>query len=148
MQLEQAASRLSIKLHIRDIRRAGDVADAISEGQVAGAGAVLVLGSPLLSTVKVDDQITHAATARGLPTMVQIPTMVSRGHLAGYGVNQDAVAKRVAYMIDRILKGTTPAAIPVEQPTRFDFTINLKTARALGLMIPAAILARADEIIE
>jgi putative ABC transport system substrate-binding protein len=146
--LEQAASRLALKLQIQDIHGISDVDAAVAAGQAAGARAVLVLGSPLLSTIKLDDQITQSATARGLATMVQIPTMVNRGHLAGYGVNQDAVAKRVAYMIDRILKGAAPGAIPVEQPTRFDFVINLKTSRALGLVIPAAILARADELIE
>ncbi len=147
-QLEQSALRLSVKLQIQDIREAGDVADAIARGQAAGAEAVLVLGSPLLSSINVDDQIIHAATARGLATMVQIPNMVGRGHLAGYGVNQEAALMRVSYMIERILKGAAPGAIPVEQPTKFGFVVNLKTAKALGLTIPAAIFSRADEVLE
>jgi putative ABC transport system substrate-binding protein len=147
-KLEQAASRLGVQLQIRDIREATDVAIAIAGGQAAGAMAVLVLGSPLLSTPKVDDQILHAATAHGLPTMVQVPNLVGRGHLAGYGVNQDAAYIRVTHMIDRILKGAGPAAIPVEQPTKFDFAINLKTAKALGVTVPPSLLARADEVIE
>jgi ABC-type uncharacterized transport system substrate-binding protein len=73
---------------------------------------------------------------------------VNRGHLAGYGVNQDAAVTRLAYMIDRILKGAPSSAIPVEQPTKFDFAVNRKTAKALGLTIPQRLLTRADEVIE
>jgi putative ABC transport system substrate-binding protein len=147
-ELEQAAARAGVKLQIRDIREVGDIDDAVAIGWTEGARAVLVLGSPLLSFAKLDAQIRHAATSHGLPTMVQIPNMVSRGHLAGYGVNQDAAVLRIAYMIDRILKGAEPGTIPVEQPTKFDFVINLRTATALGLTIPPSMLARADDVIE
>jgi putative tryptophan/tyrosine transport system substrate-binding protein len=147
-QLEQAAARLGVQLQIRDVRDAGDVAGAIAEAHANGFKAVLVLGSPFLSTFNVDDEIIDAARALNLPTMVQIPSTVNRGHLAGYGVNQDAAVTRLAYMIDRILKGAAPSTIPVEQPTKFDFAVNLKRAKMLGLTIPQSLLARADEVIE
>ena len=137
-----------MELEIRDIRDASDVAGAIAGAHADGSKAVQVLGSPFLSTFNVDDQIIEAAKALHLPTMVQIPSTVNRGHLAGYGVNQDAAVTRLAYMIDRILMGAPPSSIPVEQPTKFDFAVNLKRAVELGVTIPQPILARADEVIE
>ena len=146
--LEQAASRSGIKLEIRDIRAGSEIDEAIATGRAAGAKAVLVLGSPLLTSVNVDEQIARAAAAHHLATMVQIPSMVNRGHLAGYGVNQDTVVFRLSHMIEEILRGTPLRAIPIEQPTKFEFFLSLKTANALGLTIPPSILARADEVIE
>ena len=67
---------------------------------------------------------------------------------AAYGIDEDAAIMRLAHMIDRVLKGTTPANIPIEQPTRFSFAINLRVARELGLSIPPIVLNRADEVIE
>lgn len=147
-QLEQAASKSGLKLQVRDAWGAGDIEEAVVNGQAAGAKAVLVLGSPLLTSFKVDDQIIYAAAVRHLPTMVQLPYMVKRGHLAGYGPDQDALEIRLAYMIDRILKGTAPGTIPIEQPAKFEFVINLKTAKALGLTVSPSILDRANEVIE
>ncbi len=147
--LNRAAARAGIELDIRDIRVVGDIDNVIAAGQAAGAGAVLVLGSPLLSSPQLGDQIASAAISRRLPTMVQVPPFADKlGNLASYGIDQDAILLRLAQMIDRVLKGAKPGSIPIEQPTTFRLVINLKTAKALGLTIPPALLARADEVIE
>ena len=139
---------MGLKLFIRDIRGGGDVEAAIAEGKAAGVGAVLVLGSPFLTTPKIDGQIKDAAVRRSLPTMVQLPSSARRGNLASYGLDQDAAIERLAHMIDRILKGTELKEIPIEQPTKFEFVINVKTAKALGLAIRPSVLARADDLVE
>jgi ABC-type uncharacterized transport system substrate-binding protein len=146
--LEEAAARSGIKLFIRNIRSGNDVDSAIAAGAAAGAGAVLVLGSPLLTSRDFEARIRGAAMARRLPTMVQIPRQVANGNLAGYGIDEEATIMRLAHMLDRVLKGTPPASIPIEQPTKFELAINLKVAREIGLTVPESLLARADNVIE
>ena len=145
--LEEGAARVGVKLVIHDVRGSNDV-NAIAAGEAAGAGAILVLGSPLLSSSAVEPPIRRAAIPRWLPTMVQIPRQVAYGNLAGYGIDEEAAIMRLAQMIDRVLKGTPPQNIPIEQPTKFTFTINLQVARELGLAVPQSLLDRADEVIE
>jgi putative ABC transport system substrate-binding protein len=146
--LEEAAAHSGIRLFVRDIRGGGDVDDAVAAGEAAGAGAVLVLGSPLLTSSDVEARIRRAAMARRLPTMVQIARQVGYGNLAGYGIDEEATILRLAQMLDRVLKGTPPVNIPIEQPTKFEFWINLQVAREIGLTVPQSLLARADEVIE
>jgi putative ABC transport system substrate-binding protein len=86
-------------------------------------------------------------TAR-LPTMHGTQQLVAAGGLMSYGVNLPDLFRRSADLVDKVLRGTRPADIPVEQPTKFELAINLKTAKALGLTVPPLLLARADEIIE
>ena len=93
-------------------------------------------------------QIADLANSRGLPTVHQAREFVQAGGLLAYGPSIFALGERAAWYIDRILKGTKPADLPVEQPTKFELVINLKTARALGLTVPPTVLAIADEVIE
>jgi putative ABC transport system substrate-binding protein len=80
--------------------------------------------------------------------MVQIPRQVAYGHLAGYGIDEEAAIMRLAEMLDRVLKGTPLQNIPIEQPTKFALAINLQVARELGLAVPQSLVDRADEVIE
>jgi len=93
-------------------------------------------------------QIIDLAIIHRLPTVQQTREFVQAGGLLAYGPNVVALGERAAWYVDRILKGTKPADLPVEQPTKFELAINLKTAKALGLEVPPALLARADEAIE
>jgi putative tryptophan/tyrosine transport system substrate-binding protein len=92
--------------------------------------------------------IADLALARRLPTIVPSKEMLDAGALVSYGPNTPGLYRRAAYFIDKILKGAAPADLPVEQPTKFELVINLKTAKALGLEIPPTLLARTDEVIE
>jgi len=88
------------------------------------------------------------AARNRLPTMFSFRRYVDAGGLMSYGPNLTDLSRRAATYVDRILKGTKPSDLPVEQPTKFDLVINLKTAKALGLTIPQSVLLRADQIIE
>jgi putative ABC transport system substrate-binding protein len=93
--------------------------------------------------------IVETAGQQGIPTMCDVAFFVDRGEgLASYGADGHAAGRQAARLVDKILKGTKPADLPVEQPTKFELVINLKTAKALGLTIPPALLGRADEVIQ
>ena len=110
------------------------------------AGALLVAADSLFNFHRT--RIADLATRRRLPTMFGISENVEAGGLMSYGPSLPDLWRRTATFVDKILKGAKPADVPVEQPTRFELTINLKTAKALGLTIPQSVLARADQIIE
>jgi len=92
--------------------------------------------------------IVDLAAAHRIPAIYELQTYVGPGGLMSYGVNLAEMERRAAVYVDRILRGAKPADLPVEQPTKFDFIINLKTAKALGLTIPPSLLQRADQVIE
>jgi putative ABC transport system substrate-binding protein len=92
--------------------------------------------------------IAQSALTRRLPLMVQSRETLQAGGLLSYGPNLSAIFRRAAVYVDKVLKGETPADLPVEQPTKFEFLINLKTAKAIGLEISPMLLSRADEVIE
>ena len=143
-QMERAAARAAVQL----VPFEANSDDAIEQGLSIlrnGQPAGLVVILPPRSQVKtiVDFTLTNR-----LPTIYWWREYVQAGGLAYYGPNVQEMYRRAAAFVDRILKGATPAELPVEQPTRFDLVINLKTAKALGIEVPPTLLARADEVIE
>jgi putative ABC transport system substrate-binding protein len=144
--LRAAATALRIKLLSLDVRT-GD--------QLDGAFAVMVRERPEALLVFADRVFLHNririmdfATKHRLPGVHAYRELIEVGGLMSYGPSYAGMHRRAAYYVDRILKGATPGDLPVEQPTKFDLVINLKTAKALGLTIPPAVLARADEVIQ
>jgi putative ABC transport system substrate-binding protein len=112
----------------------------------AGAQGLLVLTDPMLSSQA--RKIAELTAHHRLPAMYWAPWFVEAGGLAAYSADYDDLIQRAVYYLDRILKGTKPADLPVEQPTKFQLVINLKTARALGLTIAPSLRLQADRLIE
>jgi putative tryptophan/tyrosine transport system substrate-binding protein len=140
-EVQAAASTLGVEATILEIRRAEDVAPAF-EAIKDRADALYVVGVPLAFAI-----VSRALAAR-IPTIFDYRDFVDAGGLMSYGVNTTQLWRLVADLVDRILRGAKPADLPVQQPTKFDLVINLKTAKALGLKIPESFLLRADEVIE
>jgi putative ABC transport system substrate-binding protein len=107
--------------------------------------ALIVFTTPIMYSHRM--QIVDFAAKRGLPAMYSAREFVDAGGLMSYGPNLQALFRRAATYVDRIVKGAKPGDLPIEQPTKFELMINLKTAKALGLMIPASLLQRADQVI-
>jgi putative ABC transport system substrate-binding protein len=140
-----AARSLRIQLDLLEIRDPARLGAVVSDVTKVGAGALLVLGSPPLYRLSVS--LAQLATKHRLPTVSAWREFPEAGGLASYGTNIREMFQRAAGLVDRILKGAKPADLPVEQPTKFELVINLKTAKAFGLKIPESILQRADEVI-
>ena len=146
MREVQAAARvLGLETVTSEIRRAEDIAPAFDTLK-GRADALYVAGDPLVTTNR--NRIAILALGARLPTMLGNRENVDAGGLMSYGPNLPDLHRRAADFVDRILRGAKPADLPVEQPTKFDLVINLITAKALGLTLPATLLARADEVIE
>jgi ABC-type uncharacterized transport system substrate-binding protein len=112
----------------------------------AGATALVPLPSPIF--VVAEQRIADFALKHRLPSMAHLPEFARAGGLMSYGPDRADLFRRAAACVDKILKGANPGDLPVEQPSKYQLLVNLKTARALGLTVPQAILARADEVIE
>ena len=141
-----AAKALGLQLHVVAVRRADDLETAFATMTREGADALLVLGDSLLLS-GLRRQIAELAATHRLPTMYGWKYHVDAGGLMAYGPSQPDLYRRAATYVDKILKGTKPADLPVEQPTKFELVINLKTAKVLGLTIPPTLLFQADEVI-
>jgi putative tryptophan/tyrosine transport system substrate-binding protein len=143
--VKAAALALGLETVPVEIRRAEDIASTI-EALKDRADALYVVTEPLVNTNRV--QINKLALEMRLPTLHGQAAYVEAGGLMSYGANIPDLFRRAGNYVDKILRGTKPADLPVEQPTKFDLVINLKTAKALGLDVPPALLARADAVIE
>jgi putative tryptophan/tyrosine transport system substrate-binding protein len=146
MREVQAVSKtLGLEAATLEIRRSEDIAPAL-EALRERAGALYVCPDALVITNRI--QINTLAQRKGLPTMYTTREFVEAGGLISYGVNFAEQFRRAAGYVDKILRGATAGELPVEQPTKFELVVNLKTAKALGIDVPATLLARADEVIE
>jgi len=143
--VQEVAGTLGIETTISEIRRAEDI-EAAFEALNGRSEALYVCTEPLVNIHRA--RINALALNAHLPSVVSFPEFVEAGGLISFGPNYPALFRRSAEFVDKILRGAKPADIPVEQPTKFDLVLNLKTAKALGLDVPPTLLARADEVIE
>jgi putative tryptophan/tyrosine transport system substrate-binding protein len=144
-EVQAAAPKLGLEVNTLDVKRADDIAPAID--QLKGrTQAIYVVGDHFVFDNQI--QINTLALVARLPTMFPQREYVETGGLVSYGTSFSDLFRRAGDYVDKILKGARPADIPVEQPTKFELVINMKTARALGLDLPPMLLARADEVIE
>ena len=143
---EVAARALGVRLQFVEARGPADFDRAFSDMTRAHAGALAVLGSAIFNSER--RRLVDLAAKHRLPTVYTFRDFVDAGGLMSYGSDLSDLFRRAATYVDRILKGTKPGDLPVEQPTKFELVINLKTAKALGLTIPPSLLARADEVVE
>jgi len=145
-ELEEAARSLSLELCPAEVTNPDAFEPAVRAMVEQHVGALILVPGPIF-TEHIHRMVDVADKAR-LSAMCSRKEHVEAGCLMSYGTNYPAMYRRTAAYVDKILKGVKPADLPVQQPTRFELVINLKTANALGLTIPPAILARADEVIE
>jgi putative ABC transport system substrate-binding protein len=141
-----AALSLNLKLQVLELRRREDVAGAVRAARDSQAEALNVFSSPVLSSLH-REIIAFAAEYR-LPAIYQWKEHAEAGGLVSYGPNLAAIWRQSAIIVAKLLKGVKPADLPVEQPTKFELVVNLKTAGTLGMTIPPTLLLRADEVIE
>jgi putative ABC transport system substrate-binding protein len=142
--LDLAAAVLKVKLQHLDLPDPKDTETAFRAASKGRADAVLLVGSPGVYR----KQIVDLAVTSQLPAMYYQPEFVEAGGLMFYGVNRNDLYRRAATYVDKILKGAKPADLPVEQPIKFEFIVNLKAAKQIGLTIPPNVLARADKVIK
>jgi putative ABC transport system substrate-binding protein len=145
-ETQAAASQVAVGLVVREIARPDELADAFAQFRRERAGALIVQVSPLLIEHRVT--IVEMAAKERLPAMYEARNFVDDGGFVSYGPDLRDVYRRAATFVDRILRGARPGDLPVEQPDRLALVVNLKTAKSLGLAIPPALLARADELIQ
>jgi putative tryptophan/tyrosine transport system substrate-binding protein len=139
------ARELGLRLHSMEISSADKLESAFKAAIKAGSAAISVTQNPLMPSIQ--KQTVELAAKSHLPAIYPRSDYVAYGGLMSYGSDQTEPYQRAAVMIDKILKGAKPADLPVEQPTKFELVINLKTAKQIGLTIPPNVLARADKVI-
>jgi putative tryptophan/tyrosine transport system substrate-binding protein len=144
--IQSVAPSLGVQVSPVGVRDSGEIERSISAFAREANGGLIVLGAPL--AIMQRELISTLAVRHRLPAVYPARLFVAAGGLVSYGPDSIDPYRRVAGYVDRILKGEKPADLPVQNPTKFELVINLKTAKALGLEIPPTLLARADEVIE
>jgi putative ABC transport system substrate-binding protein len=146
-EIQAAATALRLQLHIMEMRVADDLERAFTRAVRARAGAFIVTSDPTGIFLTNEKKIIELAAKNRLPGIYPSSRYVNAGGLVSYAANELENYRRAATYVDKILKGTKPADLPIEQPMRFEFIINLKAAKQIGLTIPPNVLVRADKVI-
>jgi len=144
--VEDAARALGLELHVLEVREPHDLTTAVAAAQAGGAQAVLQLTAPFFT--KHRKTLLELLSTYHLPAICEMRMYVVEGCLMTYGASWDAMFRRAAYYVDRILKGAKPADLPVEQPREFELVINRTTAQALGLTLSPLLLYQATEVVQ
>jgi len=145
-EINLAADAVRVQLQYLEVRGPKDLETAFRAANKESADALLVLGSPILNSQR--RQVIDLAVKNRLPTIYPQREFVEDGGLMFYGASLTDLFRRAATYVDKILKGRPPADLPVEQPMKFEFVVNLKAAKAIGLTIPPNVLVRADKVIQ
>jgi putative ABC transport system substrate-binding protein len=145
-QMELAARALAVEPHYVGVTNLKQIETAFREAGKARADAILVMGGPLFNANRAF--ISNLAATSRLPAVYGQRDFIDTGGLLFYGASVTEMFRRAAIYVDKILKGAKPAELPVEQPTKFELVINLKTAKQIGLAIPPEVLMRADSVIK
>jgi ABC-type uncharacterized transport system substrate-binding protein len=145
-ETQVVAQVMSLQLQAIEARNLKDLENAFEIVTTRGANALIVPPDPLIATYR--QRVVELAARSRLPAMYDNREITESGGLMSYGVNNSDLYRRAAVYVDKILKGAKPADLPVEQPTKFEFMINLKTAKQIGVTIPPNVLARADKVIK
>jgi putative tryptophan/tyrosine transport system substrate-binding protein len=143
VEASRSRGKLLTVIDVDDMKELEPVFERLAAMRAEG---LIVLASAVFHGYR--KEIVERAARFRIPAIYEHRDFVTAGGLMSYGPDIDAVFRRIAYYVDRILKGAAPSDLPVEQPTTFNFTINVKAAKALGLTVPPSVLSRADEIIE
>jgi putative tryptophan/tyrosine transport system substrate-binding protein len=144
--MEAVAKALGIKLQSLEVRNLDDIERAFARAKRDGAQALITTPNPVINAQQ--RQVLDFAAKNRLPAMYPTSEFVEAGGLMSYAPNYEDLWRRAADFVDKILKGTKPADIPVEQPTKFEFVVNLKSARQIGVTIPPNVVARADRVLK
>jgi putative ABC transport system substrate-binding protein len=144
--MQEPARQLGIHLHSLEILGPSDFDKALENAAKTRAGALYPLPDPLIDAQL--RRIAEFATRNRLPSIFHLTQFVEVGGLVAYGVNRVDLFRRAATFVDKILKGAKPGELPIEQASKFELAINLKTAKALGISMPQSLLLRADKVIE
>jgi len=141
-----AAAKLGFELDAIYVKEAGEIPGAVAAAKAGGAEALWIVGDPIFYSPP--NLVPELAARAGLPSIYLVRSLVQAGGLISYGPDFPGEARRGAHYVDRILKGAKPAELPIEQPSKYLLSINMKTARSLGIEVPPSLLARADEVFE
>ncbi len=145
-EIQLAARQLGVQLHSLEVRSPNDFDKAFEDATRARAGALFVTGDPVITTnIK---RIAGLAARSRLPSISHSSEFADAGGLVTYGADRADMFRRAATFVDKILKGAKPGDLPIEQPTKFELVVNLKTAKALGITIPQSVLLQASRVIE